>query len=602
MLPMADRQGYREVGEYGIIGNMRSAALVGLGGSIDWCCLPYFHSPAVFGRLLDHETGGRFDVWVADGSPDDQRYEPRTNVLVTDLSSPAGALRIHDFMPCYMDGGSFVSHDQITRIVRCLEGSPTVELAFEPKLDFARGDTELESVDHGYVATDGKETVTLRSDLSLEAMDGTVMGTRELDGDEAVRFVCRYGSAEAEPASAPDEQAKQLDRTERFWKRWCDRCEYDGRWSDQVLRSALTLKLLTYEPNGATVAAATTSLPEETGGTRNWDYRYAWIRDAIFSAWSFHQLGYYEPGLRFVNFLREELDPTQVPPLIDVSGDRVLEETELDHLEGYRGSSPVRVGNAAGDQSQWGSYGALIDGEYFLHKELGGIESAAYEQFVRPAVDHVCEHWHEPDHGIWEVRGDKQDFVLSKAWCWVVLDRGIKIAKAGGYWDDVDRWEDHRETIKREVIEKGWSDKRGAFTMAYDSDAIDASILLLPLLGFLSARHPKMERTIDTIVNGLGDGVLLYRYDPAEVGSDPIESDESPFTTCSFWLISCLVQQGSIEEAKERFETMLDYANHLGLYAEELDPGSGRHLGNFPQAYVHMGLITAAVQLDDALG
>ena len=591
---------YRDIGEYGLIGSPRTAALVGRDGSIDWCCLPFFHSPAVFAALLDDEVGGRFTVTLPDGSPAEQRYESRTNVLRTTIDSPEGTIRLVDFMPYFMDRGTLVVRDEILRLIECLEGQPTVHVYFEPQFDFARGETHVEIVDGGCRAREGEETMVLASEVGFEDTEDGAVGRRRLRQGEKCWTVCAYG--ESDPTDVGVDPAATLERTRRHWRSWSSRCAYDGRWREAVLRSALVLKELAYYPTGAVVAAATTSLPEIPGGTRNWDYRYTWIRDSIFSAWSFHQLDYFELGIEFLDLLERKLDPKSIPPIVDVHGNPIPPEEELDHLAGYRGSTPVRVGNAAADQIQWGSYGVMVDGAYFSHRKLGGIDSTAYEEFVRPAVDHICDVWDEPDHGIWEVRGGKRQFVTSKMWCWVVLDRGVKMASEQGYQADAERWKPVRSEIKKTVLERGWSEELGAFVMAFDEEALDASVLLMPLVGFLPANHPKMKRTIETIVEGLGTGPLLYRYHPEEVASDPIESGDLAFTTCSFWLVVCLVRLGRIDEAEALFETLLDYSNHLGLYAEELDPQTGTQMGNFPQAYVHMGLINAAVELEAALG
>jgi len=596
----SDSVSYPDIGDYGVIGNPRTAALVGRDGSIDWCCLPFFHSSAVFAALLDRESGGRFAVTLADGTPTRQRYEPATNVLRTVVDSPSGRIRIVDFMPQFMDRGEMAVRDEIIRRVDCVDGRPTLEVRFDPRLDFGRGETSVELTDAGCRATNGETTLALAADVALDRAETGATGRRSLTPGEECWFVCRYGAGEGGiEAAAP---ATALERTRRYWKRWCRRSAYDGPWQEVVRRSALTLKLLTNESTGAVVAAATSSLPEAPGGTRNWDYRYTWIRDSIFSAWSFHRLDYHELGIDFLDLLEEKLDPDRIPPIVDVHGESVPEEEILDHFEGYRGARPVRIGNDAADQLQWGSYGAMVDGAYFAHRTLGGVDRATYERFVRPAVESVCENWERPDHGIWEVRGGERQFVTSKMWCWVVLDRGIKIARGLGYRDDADRWTDHREAIRAAVLDRGWSEERGSFTITYDNDALDASALLMPLVGFLPADHPKMERTIEVIADELGVGPLLYRYRPEAVVSDPIETGEGVFTTCSFWLVACLVRLGRTEEARRLFEELLDCSNHLGLFAEELSPETGRHLGNFPQAYVHMGLINAAAELDRALG
>lgn len=591
---------YRDIGEYGVVGGPRTTALVSRDGSIEWCCLPFFHSPAAFAALLDHDSGGRFGVSLVDATPRRQRYEPGTNVLRTTIESPEGSVRITDFMPYYLDQGELIDRDEILRSVECLDGQPTVRVRFDPRLDFARGETTVEPLDDGYRASNGAEALTLASAVDLETSASGASGECEVREGDELWFACRYG--DVDPSELLEDPSSTLERTRRYWKAWSDRCEYDGPWREEVLRSALTLKLLAYDPTGAVVAAATTSLPEITGGTRNWDYRYTWIRDSMFSAWSFHLLDYHELGIDFIDLLERKLDPTDIPPIVDIQGDPVPREEELDHLEGYRNSQPVRIGNAAAEQLQWGSYGAMIDGIYFVNRKMGGIDKEVYEGFVKPTVEYVSEEWERPDHGIWEVRGGKRQFVTSKMWCWVVLDRGIKTATWNGYEADADRWRPVRDEIEETILERGWSDELGAFKMAFDEAALDASALLMPLVGFLPARHPKMEATIDAITDELAVDSLLYRYRPEAVESDPIPVGDSAFTTCSFWLVACLVRLGRTEEARELFEALLEYSNHLGLYAEELDPETGAQLGNFPQAYVHMGLINAAVELNRVLG
>lgn len=590
---------YLDIGEYGVVGNGRTAVLVGRDGSIDWGCLPRFDSPAIFGALLDDEVGGHFAVTLCDGSPARQRYEDETNVLQTELSSPDGRIRVTDFLPAYMDRGEMEARDEICRFVECLEGHPRVRIEFDPALDYARGNTTLEAENAGCVARSDDRTACLESPVSLTVTSEGAVGERRLAPGEEFWLVCRHDDANPQQID-PEAASTALDRTREYWRLWCERAAYDGPYSDAVGRSALALKLLTYEETGAVVAAATTSLPEMPGGSRNWDYRYTWIRDSIFSAWSFYQLDYHELGIQFIDLLEAKLDPTEVPPMVDVEGDPVPTEVELDHLEGYRGASPVRIGNRAANQEQWDAYGMMVDGAYFAHRKLGGVESEVYESFVRPAVDHMCEVWEEPDHGIWEVRGGKQQFTSSKLWCWVALDRGIEIARAQGYRGDVDRWRPHREEIRESILEHGWSESLEAFRITYETDALDASVLLMPLVGFLPSHHPKMRRTIEAIETDLADGPLVYRYRPEAVPSDPIDEGDSAFTTCSFWLIACLARLGRLEDAKTTFEDLLEYANHVGLYAEELDASTGDHLGNFPQAYVHMGLINAAMEIDRA--
>ncbi|MFB6114583.1 MAG: glycoside hydrolase family 15 protein [Halodesulfurarchaeum sp.] len=590
---------YLDIGDYGIIGNGRTAALVGKNGSIDWACFPYFHSPSVFGAILDDTIGGRFAIDLVDGEPMGQQYQDDTNVLETTMESDAGTIEIVDFMPQYVEEGDLVQPDEIHRLVRCTDGTGTIEVEFEPRFDYARGETELRPVEEGCIATHGDESLSLVTEMDIEVDGDVATGRTELDAGDELWLVSQYGEDDPDPVENR-ETRQTLEWTREYWRLWSSRCPYSGQYQDAVRRSALVLKLLAFESTGALVAAATTSLPEKPGGARNWDYRFNWIRDAVFSAWSLNQLDYHELGIDFLDHLRQQLSPTLIPPVVDVHGEAVPDEVELDHLEGYRGNDPVRIGNEAGDQEQWDSYGAMIDGMYFSHRKLGGVDAEQYRTFVKPAVEHVSEIWDQPDHGIWEVRGGKRHFTTSKVWCWVALDRGIKIARGEGFRDDVERWKPVRESIRRAVMENGWSEDLGAFSISYDNEALDASTLLFPLVGFLPADHPKMKQTIDAIEDNLRTGPLLYRYRPEAVFSDPIESGDSAFTTSSFWLVADLARMGRVDDATDYFESLLDYANHLGLYAEELDPHTGEQLGNVPQAYVHMGVINAAVELERA--
>lgn len=588
---------YKRIGDYGIIGDMHSAALVGIDGSIDWCCLSRFDSPSVFAALLDESKGGRFQISPLGEYEVEQNYEPDTNVLATTFHLPGGDIRLTDYMPCFMKRAKLEVFHEIHRRIYCLRGRATMRILFEPRLNYASGRTEVEVKDRGCIARNENEIIALTSDVELrQGMDAAV-GEFELSQAERKWFIVSHGEERVCPTEECNPELK-LSKTRDFWETWVRKCRYRGRWRKQVIRSALLLKLLTYEPTGATIAAPTTSLPEEIGGSRNWDYRYSWVRDSGFALWSLHLLGYGGEGLKYIRWLVDLCleSPEDMCIMYSLDGHRELGERVLDHLGGYKGSRPVRVGNVASTQHQQDIYGIVVDAIYFLHK-YGGLTKEIYEGFVRPLVNFVCVIWAKPDHGIWEIRMEPKPFVHSDFWCWAALDRGIRIAKELGYDGDVQTWKPVKERIKREVLAKGWSPEKKAFTMYYGSKELDAANLLMPLVRFLPANHPKVKATIERTKEELAEDGLLYRYK----FPNGLESGEGAFTVCNFWLVDCLTKLGRLEEAKQLFERLLSYANHLGLYSEEIDPSTRELLGNFPQAYVHMGLINSAVHLDRAL-
>ena len=608
------RSSYQPIENYGIIGNMRTAALVGMNGSIDWLCLPHFDSPSVFAAILDDKRGGRFRIAPSgDDFRNKQFYWPDTNILITRFLHADGIGEIEDYMPV---GDVGASPDQLIRRVRVVRGKVSFHLECSPAFDYARAPPEIHLGEHGAHFEGPDLTLGLASSVPLHRIAGGVVTDFTLGEGENVTFVLRRLAAENALTRCPGVgQAEDLFRaTVDFWRRWLSKCTYSGRWREIVQRSALTLKLLSFEPTGAIVAAPTCSLPESIGGQRNWDYRYTWIRDAAFTLYGLLRIGFTEEAARFKDWLKDrwqDSDGDKTGPLqlmYGIDGRSDLTEQILDHLEGYRGSAPVRIGNAAHRQLQLDIYGELMDAVY-LHNKY--VEPIGYEGWrrLRRLVDWLCENWRREDDGIWEVRGGSRHFVYSKVMSWVALDRSLRLADKRSFPADRARWLKVRDEIYEEVMSQGWNADRKAFVQSYGSDALDASTLLMPLVFFMAPSDPRMLSTVDAIrrsvaAGGLAADGLVYRYDPG-AALDDLGGREGTFNMCSFWLVEALTRAGHtdpqrLEDARLMFEQMLGYANHLGLYSEQTG-ASGEALGNFPQAFTHLALISAAFNLDRAL-
>ena len=587
---------YKPISDYGVIGDMHTAALVGLDGSIDWYCAPRFDSPSVFAALLDVRKGGKFQLSPTESFTAKQSYEGETNVLSTIFESKQGRIKLTDFMPCFMEKGDLKGLREIHRIADCVEGELGLRIIFQPRLDYARGNTTLLETAEGCTAKNRGIQVNLASSVKLRVADSDIL-THEFrlsKGQRAV-FVLKWGKKPAIPATRY-ETSKKLSKTLSYWKRWVGHVKYQGPFRANVVRSCLVLKLLQYAPTGAMVAAVTTSLPESVGTLRNWDYRYSWIRDNALSVIALSEAGASREALDYARWLtnlrRHSKEKLQI--MMGIGGEREIPETTLDHLEGYRRSSPVRIGNAASKQLQLDVYGILADYVYFLHT-LGWTTGQVYENLVRYSADRAMKEWQSPDSGIWEIRQPKM-FVESTMWCYVALDRAIKMARELGYDEDWQRWEPVRKKIKSHILSEGWSEKKKAFAMVFGGEDLDAANLLMPLVGFLPAKDPKMSATIQRIREELSEEDLIYRYrvDDGQLGK------EGTFTVCSFWMVDCLTRLGKLREAEGLLNQLTKRSNHLGLYSEEIDPKTGEALGNFPQAYTHMGLITASVHLEEA--
>jgi GH15 family glucan-1,4-alpha-glucosidase len=612
---------YQPIEHYGVIGNLHTAALVGMDGSIDWLCLPRFDSPSVFAAILDDARGGRFRIApsgsgaLVENVRQKQFYWPDTNVLVTRFLHPDGIGEIEDYMPVGGAGGP--PADQLVRRVRVVRGRMPFRLDCRPVFDYARVQARVSL--HGWGARfDGPgSSLGLAASVPLEREADGVCADFTLAEGEKAAFVLRSIDPGDESADCPGtEEAEQRFReTVTYWQRWLSRCTYHGRWREVVQRSALTLKLLTYEPTGALVAAPTTSLPESIGGPRNWDYRYTWIRDAAFTLYALMRIGFIEEADRFRDWLSErwrEGESSSEGPLqlvYGIGGESELTEVELPHLEGYRGSRPVRIGNGAYRQLQLDIYGELMDSAYLYNKYGSPVPYDAWTR-LRRLVDWVCDNWQREDEGVWEIRGGRRHFVYSRFMCWVALDRGLRLAEKRSLPTDRERWLRERDAIYEEVMKRGWDPERRTFVQAYGSKALDASALLMPLVFFTAPNDPRMLSTVEAIRRpvargGLATDGLVYRYDPREA-PDGLEGSEGTFNMCSFWLVEALTRAGRtnpqyLEEARLLFEQMLGYSNHLGLYGEQTGP-SGEALGNFPQAFTHLALISAAFNLDRTLG
>ncbi|MEY9964237.1 GH15 family glucan-1,4-alpha-glucosidase [Streptacidiphilus sp. MAP12-16] len=597
---------YPPIADHGLVGDLQTSALVSSQGVVDWFAAPRFDSPSIFAALLDHDGGGYFRLAAEqpEGSYK-QLYYPDAAVLVTRFMSPDGVGEVIDCMPPNTSRTPSDRHTLI-RAIRAVRGTVRFALECRPRFDYGRASHELDLRPEGAAFRAPGITAHLQASFPLERDGHDVRGTVTLSAGEtaaAVFTVCDAdGAAPAPPTS--DGITQQLWEIVDFWQRWVRTSNYRGRWPDMVHRSAITLKLLTYAPTGAPVAAATMGLPEQVGGERNWDYRYTWVRDGSLSVRALLDLGFAEEATAFTHWLRNRLhdhegkngEPLQI--MYRVDGEPLLTEEILEHFEGYRGSYPVRVGNAAADQLQLDIYGeamyALSEGrEIGLQADYRGWKSVAR------TLDWLADSWDRPDEGIWETRGGRKDFTYSRVMCWAAFDRGLRLAEEWRRPADTAKWTQARDAILEQVMERGWSEKEQAYVQQYDGGVLDASLLLMPRVGFVGPKDPTWLSTLDGMDRTLVSDSLVYRYDPA-ASPDGLRGSEGTFSLCTFLYVDALARSGRLREARYTFEKMHTYANHVGLFAEEVGP-SGEQLGNFPQAFTHLSLIMAATTLDDAL-
>ena len=595
---------YPAIAEHGLIGDLQSVALVATDGTIDWFCSPRFDSPTLFASLLDDERGGHFALRsTSPGTVTKQMYLPDTAVLVTRYLSEAGVAEVLDFMPIAAPGQAS-DRRRIVRAMVGVRGEVELEALISPRFDYGRTAHDLEVDGCRAVLQTADERLEVQATCPLEATERDVRARVALRAGDLGGFVLSTGSGPDDLEIGDGAVARLLDDTVRHWRDWISRSTYRGRWREMVERSAIALKLMTYAPTGGLVAAPTAGLPEQVGGERNWDYRYTWVRDGSFSVHALLALGFVEEAAAFGRWLRERIEeraapdgqPLQIMYRIDGSPDLV--ESELDHFDGYRGSRPVRIGNGAADQLQLDIFGEALDA---IHQgdQVGLPIADIGWTALTSAVDWLADNWDQPDEGIWETRGGRQPFTYGRVMTWVAFDRALRQAARLGRPAPVDRWRQARDDVYGDVMANCWNDEIGAFVQYPGSDVVDAALLMMPLVGMLAPTDPRWLTTLAAIERTLVSDSLVYRYDP-KASPDGLRGDEGTFSICTFWYVRALVCTGRLDDARLVFEKMLTYANHVGLYAEEIGK-TGEQLGNFPQAFTHLSLINAAVDLDTAL-
>jgi GH15 family glucan-1,4-alpha-glucosidase len=575
--------------DYALVGDLQSAALVGRDGAIDWLCVPRFDSPSCFSALLGDADHGRWRLGPTHaGATVTRRYRPGTLILETDFTTPEGSVRVVDFMPRRGEGTP-----RLMRIVEGLSGRVRMDLDLAIRPDYGSIRPWVDPAPDGVIAVAGPDAFRLSTPVPLHTADGSVSARFDVNEGSRWHFTLSWWPAH-EPSPPVEDADSALARTEHWWREWSARCTYSGYCEDAVLTSLIALKAMTDEPTGALIAAPTTSLPEDIGGARNWDYRYCWLRDSVLTLDALLTCGYTEEALAFRDFLLRVAtgDPAKIQIMYGVGGERRLSEFELPELPGYEGSRPVRVGNAASEQFQLDVYGEVIAAAHAAAERLGELEPELWPRW-RALVDYVASVWHEPDDGIWEARGPRRHYTYSKVMAWVVFDRALRIAERFDLDAPVERWTRARDEIHAEVCERGFDHDRQTFTQYYGSRELDASTLNIPLVGFLPADDDRVTGTIDAVQRELARDGFVARYSTDET-DDGLPGGEGQFLACSFWLVTALAMNGRVDEAKRLFERLLDLRNDLGLLAEEYDVERGRQVGNFPQAFSHLALVEAA--------
>ncbi|MEH0516480.1 MULTISPECIES: glycoside hydrolase family 15 protein [unclassified Streptomyces] len=606
---------YPLIENHGLIGDLQTAALVTTDGSIDWFCVPRFDSPSVFGALLDKDKGGRCTIRPQrQAYATKQLYLPDTAILVTRFMTEAGAGEVIDFMP--VTGTSVTESHRIARMVRCVRGRMTFDVEVEPRFDYGRKSHRLHLSEHGavFASEDGAELTVhpVREpdderllDLLVDRRD-SLHFTLTLEAGQERGLVLERSAGGPPREMRLDEYNRLFDATVAFWRTWLRQSRYTGRWRETVERSAITLKLMTFAPTGAVVAAPTAALPEQLGGERNWDYRFTWIRDASFSVYALLGLGFTDEARAFIQWLSDRVGeragrdgdtgPLNIMYAVDGSSD--LAEVTLDHWAGYAGSAPVRIGNGAATQLQLDIYGEALDSIYFAHRHGLQVGHHGWRALLTD-LDWLVDHWDQAEEGLWETRGGRENFTYGRVMSWVAFDRALRLAESNGRPADVERWRGARDDCYEQVMAKGWNEGRRAFVQHYGSDVLDSSLLRMSTVGFITPDDPLWSSTLDAVEEELVSDSLVYRYNP-EASPDGLRGSEGTFSLCTFMYVDALARAGRTEKARLVFEKMMGYANHLGLYSEEIDP-TGRQLGNFPQAFTHLALIDAAITLDAAL-
>jgi GH15 family glucan-1,4-alpha-glucosidase len=598
--------GYLPIEDHGVIGDLHTVALVGTNGSIDFMSYPHFGSATIFCCLLDAHHGGRFQIQPCHPSGTvKQMYLPDTNVLITRSLDEEGVAEVSDFMPVGAD-----EHEHCHALVRRakgVRGETSFDVIFDPHFDYGRAGHKVD-VREGQIlfhseGPDGR-TVRLRSQVPLEVKNGAVVGKFVLRAGETAAFVMEEAvPGRPSPSESPHYVAEAFKDTVNYWRNWIGHSKYQGRWRETVNRSALVLKLLVSDRFGSLVAAPTCGLPEQLGGERNWDYRYTWIRDASFTLYALIRLGYTSEAGAFMGWIEDrcnDLGPEgSLQVMYGIDGHKDLTEEVLTHFEGYAGSSPVRIGNGAYDQLQLDIYGELMDSVYLYNKYGAPISHDLWRNLVR-LVNWVTEHWQLPDEGVWEVRGGRQEFLYSRLMCWVAVDRAIRLADRRSFPYPFERWRAIRDEIYEDIYTNFWDPEQQAFVQHKGTKTLDAGALLMPLVKFISSMDPRWLSTLRAIEDTLVEDSLVFRYRVGDAAADGMMGEEGTFNMCSFWYAEVLARSGDVQKARLVFEKMLGYANHVGLYGEELGP-HGEHLGNFPQAFTHLGLISAAYAIDRKL-
>jgi GH15 family glucan-1,4-alpha-glucosidase len=607
-----DVSGSLPIADHGMIGDLRTAALVGTDGTVDWFCAPRFDSPSVFGALLDPEKGGSWRIAPADQpGRTHQFYFPDSAILVTRFLTEDGVVEVQDFMPL-LRAHDTEHRQRLVRRVTCVRGRGRMRMCLSARPGYGLEHPVTETVDQGVLVRGKEVRLGLSATSGLELHDGDV--TADLDlrtGDTEVFVLEVLGEDDPVGRCSTDDAEHLFGATAAFWRGWLARSTYKGRWREMVNRSALTLKMLTHEPSGAVIAAPTTSLPEQIGGARNWDYRYVWMRDAAFTLYALLRLGFTDEAGAFMRWLEqrvgderahradggEDLGPLRV--LYDIDGKVPDEETVLDHLSGYGDSRPVRVGNAAAGQLQLDIYGELIDSIYLYNKYGDGISHDAWRNLTR-VLEWLMDNWDRKDAGMWEIRDEPRQHTTSNLMSWVAIERMIRTARQRGLPGDLSRWTEARDEIYSRIMERSWNDDLGSFVQVEGDDKPDAGLLLLPMVKFVAPTDPRFLSTLQVIEDRLVSDTLVFRYDGGAT-DDGIGGEEGTFSLCSFWYVEALTRVGRLDDARLALEKMFTYANHLGLYAEQVGL-TGSQLGNFPQAFTHLALTSAAINLDRALG